>query len=62
MAKLRRDQIMIAKEMVAREVSIRTAAGQLGVDESTLRDRLWRAPEAPDGRVAAFQPFSRGRN
>ena len=33
MAKLRRDQVMIAREMVARDVSIRTVAGQLGVDE-----------------------------
>jgi transposase len=42
--------MMIAKEMVERDVSIRTVAGQLGVDESTLRYRLGRAPDAPDGR------------
>lgn len=41
---------MIAKEMVERDVSIRTVAGHLGVDESTLRYRLGRAPDAPDGR------------
>jgi transposase len=50
MAKLRRDQIMIAKEMVARDVSQRTVASQLGVDESTLRYHLGRPQDAPDGR------------
>jgi len=41
---------MIAREMQSREVSVRQIAGQLGVDESTLRYRLKRPPEAPDGR------------
>ncbi len=43
MARLRRDQIMIAKEMVAREVSVRQVARQLGVVESSLRYRLGHA-------------------
>ena len=50
MAKLRRVQIMVAQEMVDRDVSIRQVAGQLGVDESTLRYRLRRPVDAPDGR------------
>jgi transposase len=50
MAKLRREQVMIAEEMVARSVSVRRVAAQLGVDESTLRYRLGRSPTAPDGR------------
>lgn len=41
---------MIAKEMVARDVSVRQVARQLGVDESSLRYRLGRAADAPDGR------------
>ena len=52
MAKLRREQVMIAQEMVARSVSVRRVATQLGVDESTLRYRLGRPPDAPDGRRA----------
>lgn len=50
MAKLRRDQVMIATEMIARGVSIRQVARQFGVAESALRYRLARAPEAGDGR------------
>jgi transposase len=50
MAKLRREQVMIASEMVARAVSVRRVATQLGVDESTLRYRLRRPADAPDGR------------
>jgi transposase len=41
---------MIAQEMVDRAVSVRQVAAQLGVDESTLRYRLGRAVDAPDGR------------
>jgi hypothetical protein len=41
---------MIAREMVDRSVSVRQVAAQLGVDESTLRDRLGRQLDAPDGR------------
>ena len=52
MAKLRREQVMIAQEMVARSVSVRRVAAQLGVDESTLRYRLQRPADAPDGRRA----------
>jgi transposase len=52
MAKLRREQVMMASEMVARAVSVRRVATQLGVDESTLRYRLARAHDAPDGRCA----------
>jgi transposase len=43
---------MIAQEMVDRAVSVRQVAGQLGVDESTLRYRLRRPLDAPDGRAA----------
>jgi hypothetical protein len=50
MAKLRREHVMTAREMVERDVSIRQVAGQLGVDESTLRYRLGRPLDAPDGR------------
>ena len=52
MAKLRRDHVMIAREMIDRDVSRRQVAAQLGVDESTLRYHLARDPEAPDGRRA----------
>jgi transposase len=41
---------MIAHEMVDRSVSVRQVATQLGVDESTLRYRLSRSLDAPDGR------------
>jgi hypothetical protein len=47
MARLRSDQIMIAKEMVAHEVSVRQVARQLGVDESSLRYRLGCAAPPP---------------
>lgn len=50
MATLRRDQVMVAHEMVERGASIRQVARQLGVAESGLRYRLKRAPDAPDGR------------
>lgn len=50
MARLRRDEVMIAKAMVARDVSVRQVARQLGVDESSLRYRFGRAEDAPDGR------------
>lgn len=43
---------MIAHEMVRRGSSVRQVAAQFGVDESTLRYRLRRSPEAPDGRRA----------
>lgn len=49
MARLRGEQIMIAKEMVARDVPVRQVARQLGVDESSLRYRLGRGGDAPDG-------------
>ena len=42
---------MVAQEMVDRSVSVRQVATQLGVDESTLRYRLKRPLEAPDGRA-----------
>jgi transposase len=41
---------MVAREMVARAVSVRQAAAQLGVDESTLRYHLGRPVQAADGR------------
>ncbi|MGH7711785.1 MAG: IS21 family transposase [Gemmatimonadaceae bacterium] len=50
MAKLRREHVMIAREMIDRHVSIREMAAKLDVDESTLRYRLNRPPEALDGR------------
>jgi transposase len=50
MAKLRREHVMIAREMIARDASIRDVAGKLGVDESTLRYRLKRPLDAADGR------------
>lgn len=50
MAKLREDHVTIAKEMAARQVPVRQVAGQLGGDESTLRYRLRRPADAPDGR------------
>jgi transposase len=50
MAKLRRDQVMVAQGMVERGASIRQVARQLGVAESALRYRLKRPPDAPDGR------------
>jgi len=43
---------MLAQEMVDRSVSVRRVATQLGVDESTLRYRLRRPLDAPDGRSA----------
>lgn len=52
MAKLRRTHVMIAKEMIERGISVRHVAQQLGVDESTLRYRLGRPLDAPDGRRA----------
>jgi transposase len=50
MAKVRRAHVMVAREMIARDVSIRQTATQLGIDESTLRYHLDRDPDAPDGR------------
>jgi transposase len=41
---------MLAHEMVDRSVSVRQVAAHLGVDESTLRYRLRRPLDAPDGR------------
>lgn len=44
--------MIVAREMVARDVSIRQAAAQLRVDESTLRYHLGRPVDAVDGRRA----------
>lgn len=52
MAKIGRRHVAIAQEMIDRAVSVRQVAAQLGVDESTLRYRLGRAMDAPDGRTA----------
>ena len=41
---------MVAQQMVERQVPVRQVARQLGVDESSLRYRLRRPAEAPDGR------------
>lgn len=51
MAKLPRDHVMVAREMVGRAVSIRETAAHLGVDESTLRYHLARPAAAADGRA-----------
>lgn len=51
MAKLRRDHVMVAREMVARAVSVRQVAAQLRVNEATLRYHLARPAAAPDGRA-----------
>lgn len=37
MARLRRDELMVAQQMIARQVPVRQVARQLGVDESSLR-------------------------
>lgn len=50
MARLRKDELMVAQQMVERQVPVRQVARQLGVDESSLRYRLRRPAEAPDGR------------
>jgi transposase len=50
MARLRQEHLMVAREMVARDVPVRQVARQLGVDESTLRYHLAREEDAPDGR------------
>ena len=52
MAKLGKEQVSVAKEMIGRRVSIRQVARQLGVTEGALRYRLRRdaAGERPDGR------------
>jgi hypothetical protein len=50
MARLRRDELMVAQQMVERQVPVRQVARQLGVDESSLRYRLRRPVEAPGGR------------
>ncbi len=66
MAKLRREHVMIARELQAREVSVREIATHLGVDESTMRYRLKRPIDAPDGRrdrpsvMDAWQEVVRG--
>lgn len=57
---------MIARELIGRSVSVRTVAAQLHVDESTLRYRLARPDDAPDGRraratvVASWEPVIHG--
>ncbi|MGH2372977.1 MAG: IS21 family transposase [bacterium] len=50
MARLRKDAVMVAQQMVERQVPVRQVARQLGVDESSLRYRLSRPAAAPDGR------------
>lgn len=50
MAKLREEHVQLAREMAARAVSVRRIAADLGVDESTVRYRLARPVDAPDGR------------
>jgi transposase len=50
MARLRQEHLMVAREMVDRDVPVRQVARSLGVDESTLRYHLARPTDAPDGR------------
>ena len=50
MAKLREEHVRLAREMVARSVSVRQVAADLGVDESTVRYHLARPGDAVDGR------------
>jgi transposase len=50
MARLRREHVMVAQEMVARDVPVRQIARDLGVDESTVRYHVARGTDAPDGR------------
>ena len=50
MARLRKEHVMIAREMVERDVPVRQVARDLGVDESTLRYHLGRSPTATDRR------------
>ena len=50
MARLRQEHVMVAREMVGRDVPVRQVARDLGVDESTLRYHLARPEDAPDGR------------
>ena len=50
MAKLREEHVRLAREMVARSVSVRQVAADLGVDESTVRYHLARPSDATDGR------------
>ncbi len=56
MAKLGEEQVMVARAMVGRDVSIRQVARQLGVTEGALRYRLRKAgsESRPDGR--SLQP------
>jgi predicted transcriptional regulator len=51
-AKLGKEQVMVAESMVARGASVRALAEQLGVTEGALRYRLKRRSEGevPDGR------------
>lgn len=50
MAKLGRAQVMVAQEMMARGVTLRQVARQLGVTEGALRYRLRQPADAADGR------------
>jgi transposase len=50
MARLRQEHLMVAREMVGRDIPVRQVARDLGVDESTLRYHLARPEDAPDGR------------
>jgi hypothetical protein len=50
MARLRQEHLMVAREMVGRDIPVRQVARDLGVDELTLRYHLGRPEDAPDGR------------
>ena len=50
MALLRREQVIVAQEMVARDVPVRQIARDIGAGQSTLRYHVARGMDAPDGR------------
>lgn len=50
MARLRQEHLMVAREMVERDIPVRQVARDLGVDESTVRYHLARPADALDGR------------
>jgi hypothetical protein len=50
MARLRQEQLMVARAMVCRVVPVRQVVRSVGVDELTLRYHLARPEYTPDGR------------
>lgn len=56
MAKLGKEQIMVAADMVQKGTSVRQVARQMGVSEGALRYRLKKRAEAPKPDGRALQP------